>query len=142
VLSLVGISYIRPRPWAWRCFVAAPFHYSNTSMPPRPSMPTHFIQSILSGILDCSSQYGFRMLRILRLHPLGQALRRYRRKHESPKVSLYHNRKIAVISIFLTSYHLLQLSSLWSSTSRRETSRMFRRRSLRPSNLWLNGLRY
>lgn len=97
------------RPCAWRCFAAVPFHHSDTSMPPRPSIPTQFTQAILSGILDWSSQYGFSILRILHLHPLGQVLRRYRRKHESPKVALYHNRKIAVLSIFL---HITPLTSV------------------------------
>jgi hypothetical protein len=78
-------------------------------MPRRPAIPTYFIQSTLSGILDWWYQNGFNVLRILHLHPVAQVLRRFRRNRESPKVALYHDRRIAFLSIFL---HIVPLTSV------------------------------
>lgn len=77
-------------------------------MPPRPSIPAQFTQYMFSAILDWTSQYGLSLLRILRIHPLAQILRRYRRKYEPPKVALYNDRRIAILSIFL---HIIPLTS-------------------------------
>lgn len=81
-------------------------------MPPRSSIPSRIALAIASGILEWSFQHGFIVLRTSHLRPLARLIRRRQKKHESLKAALYHNGKIAVLSIFLNIMPLIALGAL------------------------------